>query len=240
MKKDIAYYKNKLKEREGEIQILRTLSETVSYQYDLREVLESIIRVVSSYIQSDSCFIYLVTKDTLVLQASLQPRPKAVGNIQLKKGEGITGWVAQHKQTVVLASKAYEDERFKVFTALPEDRYEAFMSLPIIYQNAVVGVINVQDRKRRAYGKEKIAFLEIIARQVGGAIEIARLASETNMLKEALAARKSIDRAKGILMREHAMGEAQAHAFLNKKSMDLRKSLKEVADAIITASGITR
>ena len=237
-KKDLSYYKTKLKEREQEIQILRTISETVSYRYDLKEVLESIIRIVHSSVGSDSCFIYLLTNDTLVLHASLNLHPKALGNIQLKKGEGITGWVAEHKKTVVLNTKAYADERFKVFTALPEDRYEAFVSIPILYQDRVVGVINVQDRKRRAYEKEKIAFLEIIARQVGGAIEIARLASETNMLKDALEARKKIERAKGILMRLQGLSEAEAHALLNKKSMDLRKSLKEVAEAIILASEV--
>jgi len=238
MKKDIVYYKTKLKEREKEIEILRTISETVSYRYDLKEVLESIIRIVHSYVQSDSCFIYLLTDETLVLHASLNPHPNALGNIQLKKGEGITGWVAQNQQTVALGSKAYTDERFKVFTALPEDRYEAFVSVPILYKDAVVGVINVQDRKRRTHEKEKIGFLEIIARQVGGAIEIARLASETHMLKHALETRKKIERAKGILMRQQGLTEAQAHTLLNKKSMDLRKSLKEVAEAIIMASEV--
>ncbi len=240
MKKDIAYYKTKLKQRQREIEILRSISETVSYRYDLGEVLESIIRIVHAYTLSNSCFIYLLNNDTLVLHATLNSHPKALGNIQLKKGEGITGWVAQHRQTVVLPAKAYEDERFMIFTALPEDRYEAFLSLPILYQDAVVGVINVQDRKRRVFSKEKIAFLEIIARHVGGAIEVARLASETNMLKDALATRKRVERAKGILMRTHSLSEPEAHALLNKKSMDLRKSLKEVADAIITASVVTK
>jgi len=239
MKKDIKYYKAKLKEREKEIAILRTISETVSYRYDLNEVLKSIIQIVHFYVQSDSCFIYLLNDDRLVLHASLNPHPKAVGNIELKKGEGITGWVAEHRKTVALNAQAYKDERFKVFTALPEDRYEAFLSVPILYQDRVVGVINVQSRKRRTYEKEKINLLEIIARQVGGAIETAHLVSETNMLKDALAVRKVIERAKGILMKQQNLTEPQAHQLLLKKSMDLRKSLKEVAEAIITASVVS-
>ena len=236
MRKDVAYYKAELKEREREIGILRSISETVNYQADLNAVLDSIIKVVGSYIRSDSCFVYLLRGDTLTLHASQNPHARALGHIILKKGEGITGWVAEHKKTVVLGSKAYEDERFKLFAALPEDRYEAFLSVPIMYRERVVGVINVQDRKRRKYDPATIALLEIIAHQVGGAIENARLLSETNMLKEALEARKVIERAKGILMKQKGLTESEAHTMLNKKSMDLRRSIKEVAEAVIMAS----
>ncbi|MBI5135490.1 ANTAR domain-containing protein [Candidatus Uhrbacteria bacterium] len=242
MTKDIGYYKAKLKQREKEIAILRAISETIAYRWDrtLKDVLDSIIRVVNAYVQADSCFIYLLREDILVLEASQNPHARVLGHIQLKKGEGITGWVAEHQQAVALGARAYQDDRFKVFTALPEDRYEAICSIPILDQKRVVGVINIQHRRRHGYSKETIAFLEIIARQVAGAIEMARLSSETNTLKDALELRKVIERAKGILMREYSLTEPQAHQLLLKKSMDLRKSLKEVAEAIVTASEIAQ
>lgn len=225
-------YKKKLAEKEGEIEMLRNIIETVSYNWDVKDILQSVIQMVHTYTKSDSCFIYLVGHNQLTLEASLNPH-RPLGKITLQKGEGITGWVAKHKKSVVLAQKAYNDERFKLFNNLPEDKFESFLSVPIIFKNTIIGVINIQNRRRRLYVKNQITFLEAVACQIGGAIENARLVSETNLLKEALETRKIIEKAKGILMAKNNLTETQAHTFLTKKSMDARKSLKEVAEAVI-------
>lgn len=226
------YYKKKLREKKIEIDILRKISETISYNWDLRDILRSIISVVHAYTKSDACLIYLVEDNELVLEASQNPH-RSLGKIVLKRGEGITGWVAKHKKSVMLPTKAYEDERFRLFNNLPEDKFESFLSVPVIFKNKVIGVINVQNKKKKRYSQEQILFLEGIARQVGGAIENARLVSETDILKDALETRKAAEKAKGILMKKNNMTEVEAHQFLNKKSMDTRKTLKQVADAII-------
>ena len=62
-------------------------------------------------------------------------------------GQGITGWVAEHRKPVVIGRNAYQDPRFLSFTELPEDRYEAFLSVPVLCREKVVGVINVQHRE---------------------------------------------------------------------------------------------
>ena len=58
------------------------------------------------------------------------------------------------------------------------------------------------------------------------------------VLKEALETRKVVEKAKGILMRKQNLTEIDAHKLLNKKSMDVRKSLKEVAEAIILSEDL--
>jgi len=78
------------------------------------------------------------------------------------------------------------------------------------------------------------------------AIEVARsrfeqnaeLDKEVKSLSERLEARKSIDRAKGILMQEQGLTEAEAYRRIQTQSMNLRKSMKEVADAIIVAKSV--
>lgn len=236
----VSYYKKKLREKEKEIEVLRRIAQTVNYNWNLKSILSSVIKIVSDYANSDSCFIYLVDDGVLTLQSSQNPHRAELGRISLKKGEGITGWVASHKKTAVIPSRAYEDERFKFFNTLPEDKYEAFLSLPIVFNDSVVGVINIQHKKRQKYTKEQIVFLETIAHQVGGAIKNARLVTETDLLKQALQARKLIDKAKSILMKQNGLSEQEAHAFLNKKSMDSRKSLKEVAEAVILMEEIKK
>jgi len=107
------------------------------------------------------------------------PHDSEIGKIRLKMGEGITGWVALHKSVVALASNAAADSRFKAFQTLPEDTYEAFLSVPLVTSGDVIGVINVQHRKAHRHSDREKTLLSIIGHQVGGAIENARLYQET-------------------------------------------------------------
>jgi signal transduction protein with GAF and PtsI domain len=219
-----------------ELLILRQIIETISYNLDLKEVLNRIVKIVSDVTKADSCFLYLIDADNLILRASLNPKPLEIGNIKLKIGEGITGWVARNKKTVAIAQKAYNDKRFKFVNSLPEDKFEGFLSVPIIYRDKVLGVINVQHSKPREYSNNEIILFELVAKATGGAIENAMLFSEKEALKEALETRKVIEKAKGILMKEFAVSEDDAYKLLHKKSMDKRMSMKEIANAIIISA----
>lgn len=228
--------KNKTIRKDQELKILQEIIETVSYNLDLNEVLSRIVQIVSGVTKADSCFLYLIDDDHLVLRASLYPKPHDIGVIMLKMGEGITGWVAKNLKTVALAKEAYRDKRFKFINRLPEDKFEGFLSVPIIYKDKVLGVINVQHSKPRKYSKKEIVLFELVAKATGGAIENALLFSEKEALKVALETRKIIEKAKGILMKEFGVSEAEAYKLLHKKSMDKRLSMKEVANAIIISS----
>lgn len=216
-----------------ELKILHKVIETVSYNLNLEQILEHIIKIVNDVAKSDSCLLYLISDNHLVLSASKNPHPKIIGNIRMKMGEGITGWTAEHKKMVHIPEKAYEDSRFHFFTNLPEDKFESFLSLPILYKDKVAGVINVQHRKARKYSEHEIKLLETLAKATGGAIEHARLFSETQILKDALETRKILEKAKGILMEKLRIGEKEAHRLLHRKAMNSRKSIREVAEAIL-------
>jgi len=219
-----------------ELKILREIIETISYNLDLKEVLARIVKIVSGVTKADSCFLYLLDGNNLVLRASLNPKPLDIGNIKLKLNEGITGWVARNKKTVAIAKEAYNDKRFKIVNSLPEDKFEGFLSVPIVYRDKVMGVINVQHSKPRSYSKTETTLFELIAKATGGAIENALLFSEKEALKEALETRKIIEKAKGILMKEFSAGEEDAYKLLHKKAMDKRMSMKEIANAIIISA----
>ncbi|MDD2807930.1 MAG: ANTAR domain-containing protein [Patescibacteria group bacterium] len=220
--------------------VLEQIIDTASNNFELKEILNNIVKIIGQVVRADSCFIYLITGDEVILKASLQPHHSSLATVKMKLGEGITGWVAETKKTVAISRHAYTDKRFKVFGNLPEDKYEAFVSVPIIFRNKVIGVINVQDKKTRKYLGKETNLLETIGKQIGGILEVSRLVSETNVLKEALETQKLINKAKSILMKSAVLTEAEAHRLLVKKSMDKRKSLKEVAEAIILASEVTR
>jgi signal transduction protein with GAF and PtsI domain len=165
-----------------ELKILHQISQSISCNLDLDQVLHNVIELVVDVTRGDSCLLYLIDEagDHLILRASKNPHPRLIGKIALQVGEGITGWVAQEAQPVAIARNASKDGRFKVFNSLPEDKYEAFLSVPIVApSDRVIGVINVQHRKAHRHSDREKTLLSIIGHQVGGAIENARLYQET-------------------------------------------------------------
>ncbi len=173
----VATLQRALRDKTREADILHRISETVNGNLDLDAVLREIVEIAVEVTKADSCLIYLLTprRDELILRASKNPHPKLIGRIRLGLGEGITGWVAQHGRPVVIAGNAGDDPRFKLFHNLPEDRQQAFLSVPIIVMREVIGVINVQHKHAHRHHPDEVALMTTMGRQVGGAIETARL-----------------------------------------------------------------
>ena len=173
----VAHLQQALREKTREVDVLHRISASISNQLDLEAILKHIVEVVVEVTKADACLLYLLSdsQDELILRASKNPHPKLIGRITIGLGEGITGWVAQERTRVVIQSNANDDPRFKFFHNLPEDRYQAFVSVPIMAKKEIVGVINVQHKRPRRYQPDEIALLSTIANQVGGAIENARL-----------------------------------------------------------------
>src|SRR5277367_1336387 len=99
--------------------VLHRVSRIVSSELSLDEMLGEIVGLAAQVSGCDACLVYLVESDTgeFLLRASLVPHSQDVGNLRVKMGEGVTGWVAQHQSPVALSSKASADPRFKIFPA---------------------------------------------------------------------------------------------------------------------------
>ena len=145
----------------------------------LQEVLEKLVAFATSLVESDSCFVYVREGEDLVLRASKNPHQEILNRLKLKAGEGITGWVAEHRQPVSIGLNAWKDPRFKVFSDLPEDQFESFLSVPILARGRAVGVINLQNSKPHEYTVREIASISTIGAFVGAEIEMVRLEVES-------------------------------------------------------------
>lgn len=180
--------KSKIEEDWDELQVFSDLSSLFASTLELQQTLHETIGLVSRLTKADACFLYLLEPGTsdLVLSASKTPHPNEIGHLRIKMGEGITGWVARHHKSVAISKGAHEDPRF--IGALPEDRYEAFLSVPVLIKNSVIGVINVQHKKAHVHSPRFVHLLSTIGRQVGAAIETARLYKETRRRARALEA----------------------------------------------------
>jgi len=164
-----------------ELKILRTITDITSSEFDLHWILKEVVKIVTEMTKADSVFIYLFDekKENLVLMASKTPHMKELGKITLRAGEGITGWVAKESRPVAIRENAYQDARFKNLDVLPEDRYEAFLSVPVLYKGKTIGVINVQHKKPHTYAARTVNLIQTIGKLVGGVIENARLFEDT-------------------------------------------------------------
>ena len=141
------------------------------------------------------------------------PEPERVVShrLKLRVGEGITGWVAEHRQPVAVSSHAFQDPRFQTFNELPEDRYEAFLSVPVLSRSKLVGVINLQRRSVRPFTERQIELAVTFADQAVIAIENARLFDEvealTRELSEALEQQTATSEVLGVI--SSSLGELE-------------------------------
>lgn len=216
-----------------DIDLLHEIGSRIAAADPLHAVLSRVVHFVTSVVHCDSCFVYVLEQNDLVLRASKTPHPDLVDRLKLRVGQGITGWVAEHRQPVVVGTRAFEDSRFQLFNELPEDRYEAFLSVPVLSRGKLVGVINVQHRQPHAHSQREVQIISMVGFLVGAEIEMARLEAENSQLSERLEERKVIDRAKGILQRELGLTEEEAYVTIQRQSRQRRKTKKEIAEAII-------
>src|SRR5687768_2037155 len=223
-----------------DIDLLHEIGSRIASADPLHAVLSRVVEFITSVVQCDSCFVYVLEDDDLVLRASKTPHPDVVDRLKLRVGQGITGWVAEHKRPVAVGSHAFEDPRFQTFNELPEDRYEAFLSVPVLSRGKLVGVINLQHRQPHEHTRQDIQLISTIGFLVGAEIEMARLEVENTQLSERLETRKLVERAKGILQRDLSITEEDAYLTIQRQSRQRRKSKKEIAEAIVLSDELRR
>jgi len=168
----------RLQRTEQQLRLFQKISRFMVREMSLQEVLQGVVSLVVEFTQGDSCLIYLMDNEQLVLCASNTPHPSTIGKVKLRMNEGLTGWVARERRLLAISREAYNDPRFKSFGDLPEDTYEAFLSAPIIARNRVVGVMNVQHRLPHQHTGGEMEVLTTVGEQIGCVLVLARMAPD--------------------------------------------------------------
>lgn len=232
-----------------QVSLLHRISNIVSSEISTGEMLGEIVGITAQVTDCDACLVYLFDAATneVVLMASQVPHAAEIGTLRIRMGEGVTGWVAEHKSVVALSEKANADQRFLRFPALVEDTYEAFLSVPLVAAGEIIGVINVHHRDPHKHTPEEISLLTFVGEQMGGALSRARLEEEnlrlqeeTLEMKRQLETRKLVERAKGILQFKFSLTEEEAYLRLRNESRRLRRPMRDLAEAIILTEDLAR
>ena len=161
---------------EKQLRLFQRISRFMVRDLKLNDALRNVVALMVEFLHCDSCLLYLLEGDRLVLCASNDPDSNAIGQLSLRVNEGLTGWVARERRLLAISRDAYTDPRFKMFKNLPQDQFEAFLSAPIIWRNKVVGVINVQHRAAHSHTGGELEMITTVGEQIGCMLMLAKAA----------------------------------------------------------------
>ncbi|MGA0122157.1 MAG: GAF domain-containing protein, partial [Gaiellales bacterium] len=159
--------------------VLYEIIRTVSSSVDLERVLGAIVELVTERTRAHATLIFIAEGDRggLVLRAVSDERYREqIGQVRLGHGEGLAGWVAEHREPVFIAENALQDPRIRYFPEFEEEKYQSIVSVPLIApDDQVIGVIALHAEAPRVFTEEDAAFVIHSASLVAGAIANARL-----------------------------------------------------------------
>jgi uroporphyrinogen-III synthase len=223
---------------DSHVDVLHDTLSRIAAADGFHQALDRVLDFAVDLVKCDSCFIYVLAGEDLILRASKNPHQELLDRLKLRMGQGITGWVAEHRETVAVFREAFKDPRFLRFNELPEDHYEAFVSVPLFSRGRLVGVMNLQHREPHVYSERDIRLLSTVGSLAGAEIELARLETQNSDLSQQLETRKLVERAKGILQRDMGLTEEQAYLSIQRQSRQKRKTMKEIAEAIVLSEEV--
>lgn len=216
------------------IEALAKISRAVTSDLYLEDILKLIVTVTAEVMDSKICSLILLnsTSKELEIKATQSVSENYNKKPNIKIGEGIAGRVAKHGKPMTVLD-VRKDERYINRDIAEKENLCSLLCVPLIFKGSIIGVLNCYTTKPHRFSKDEINVLMSIANQAAIVIENFRLVIESKVIKEELEGRKAIERAKGILMRQENLTEEAAYNLIRKYSMDNRKSMREVSEAII-------
>lgn len=221
------------------IETLSLVSKTITSSRYLEEILHLLVTITAEMMNSKICSLMLLDEEKgeleIVATQSLSEEYRNKSN--LKVGQSISGLAVSEKRPIAVLDVT--KEKGYMYPALAKkEGLCSLLSVPMMIKDRVRGVINSYTSHKHIFTEDEIKILQAVANQAAVTIENTRLLERSVQVEEALATRKSIERAKGILMRERGITEDEAFRMIQKQSMDIRRSMREIAEAIILGSKI--
>ncbi|MBF0533140.1 MAG: GAF domain-containing protein [Candidatus Omnitrophica bacterium] len=222
------------KKKAGQLDSLVKVSQSITSQGYLDEILNLIVVVTAEMLNSKICSIMLLDEKgrELVIRATQSLSDAYRKKPNLKVDNSLSGQVVKTKKPLQIYD--VRQEQNYVFRDLAvKENLTSLLAVPMVVKDRAIGIISVYTKTPHAFSEEEINVLQMVANQAAVAVENTNLMGEALKAKEALETRKLVERAKGILMKMSNLDEAAAHRLIHKKSMDSCRSMKEIAESII-------
>ena len=226
-------------EHHKHLDALTEISRAVTSESYLEDILKLIVMVTAKVMNSNICSLMLLNQETgeLEVRATQSVSDEYLKKSPIKLGEGICG-LAVKEGHLITVWDVKEDDRYINKEVARVENLCSLLSVPLSVKGKVVGVINCYTSLPHEFTREEMTVLTAVANQAAMAIENTNLIMKSRLLEEELETRKLIERAKDILMEERDISGYEAFNAIRKKSMDTRRPLREIAEAIILANEV--
>ncbi len=225
---------------EKQIEALSKISQTITSNLYLEDILRLIVMVTAEVMNSKICSLMLVDegKKELVIRATQSVSEAYNKKPNIKIGEGVAGKVVQENRPIAVLD-VRKDPSYINRDVAKKEKLCSLLSVPMSVKGKVIGVLNSYTSTPHKFTRNEINILTSVANQAAVAIENAQLMVKSKIIQEELEARKLIERAKGILMRK-GLSEEEAFRRIQKQAMDIRKPMRQIAEAIILTDELER
>ncbi len=215
---------------------LSRINRAISSEVYLEDFLRLIVVVTAEVMKSKICSLWLLDEreNTLKIRATQAISEEYLQERSLKPGEGVVGYVFVENKPLMIYN-VLKEPRYKEKELARKEGLVSMLSVPMCVKDKVIGVINCYTSYPHRFTKREVAVLTTVANQSAIAVENASLIMKAKRIEDELMSRKLVERAKGILMQDQHVTEEEASRRLQKKSMGLRKSIREIAEAVILA-----
>ncbi len=222
-----------------QIEALAKVANLITSGLYLEELLRLIVQVTAEIMNSKISSLMLLDPDNkeLVVRATQSISEAYNKKPNIKLGEGIAGVVARDNKSICVFDLK-EDTRYLNRDIAVKEGLCSLASVPMAVKGRVIGVLNCYTSKKHKFTKHELDLLAALVNQAALAIENAELGLRAKSAEEALTTRKVIERAKDILSQEVNILPSEAYRLIQKQSMDKRKTMREIAEAIILARDI--
>ena len=222
-----------------QIEVLSKVANLITSGMYLEELLRLIVSVTAEIMNSKISSLMLLDHERkeLVVKATQSISEAYNKKPNIKLGEGIAGEVALANKTIVVLDLK-KDMRYLNQDIAKKEKLCSLASVPMSVKGRVIGVLNCYTSRKHEFSRPELGILTVLANQAAIAIENAELDLRARSAEEALTTRKLVERARDILAQEANILPSEAYRLIQKQSMDMRKSMHEVAEAIILAKDI--
>lgn len=219
---------------EKQVEALTQISTAITSDRYIDDILRLVVTVTAEAMHSKICALWLLDekKKVLSLRATQSISKEYLKERTLKLGEGIVGQVAKTNQPRMVLN-VLEDPDYKEKELAQHEGLVSLLSVPMAVKDRAIGVINCYTSYPHEFSETERNVLITVANEAAVAIENTELMVKTRVIQEELESRKLIERAKDILMKQRNLSGQDAYQWIRKRSMDTRKSMREIAEAIM-------
>ncbi len=219
---------------ERHIEALTKISKAITSDRYIEDILRLVVTVTAETMKSKICSLWLLddSDKTLKLRATQSISEDYLKERSLKIGEGIVGQVALTQKPRAVLNVLKEPD-YKEKELARKEGLVSMLSVPMVVKERVIGVINCYTSHAHEFTETEKNVLTTVANEAAVAIENTELMVKTKVIKEELESRKLIERAKDILMTHRGLSGPDAYRWIQKRSMDTRKSMREICEAIV-------